>query len=1331
MNNYNLGLDIGITSIGWCVIDSEKENLIDLGVHMFEEANQAKDARINRQARRTLRRRNWRKQQLKNAFVDFGILTKDEIESKDFLSYTANSNGLVRPNDETVYHLRKRALSEKVSNRELLLALYNICGSRGHFLMENIDFSHGSITFDDFKEKFMNMSGKYVDYSEDTSEFENVVLRNVFELDHIKSRDLKKMIQFKFVKDENSFEAIIEILNLICGFKANLRKIDESYGETFTKNLNIYDLAKMENLDDFLNGVVEIHDMIEISKILKKYNYICELCVEKLDEVHEIYRSEITNSEEYNKRKKEIQSKMNTKNLNHKLRVIKNIENKFPNGLYVKEVRDILKKQQEYAPDLITDNFIEVCTTVVKARIPYYIGPLSLEAKNGWIAKKDNFKYSYDYCKDFAVDEEESIRRWKENMISHCTYLPEEFALPKGSFLAETFNLLNELNILKATDSNENEYYLTQEDKIKIFDELFLKSKDFVSFDEIKNLLNLKYFGTKVPGRLKKFRNKFTLYMDIIEYLPNLKLNSITDIFEYGSKLNDIESLILNLNLFDEELTKKKYLMEHFNLDESISKKLSKLKSTGFYAFSKKFIFDIPMNVKGENLIEQLFQDNSSDFTNEQMTLITSATDLEGNAIHFSANKYRELLLKNPKLSIDLLIEDGKPFIPISRTVIRALNECFKLYEEIIRTYGVPNRVVIETARDLKDSSQTGEIPAKHFEKVKSCYDYLKDQIKQEKKNKHIIDDCLQDWDSIEPYLNKNKRKIELYVRQNGCDLITGDAIDLQKLDEYEMDHILPRGFGDNSMDNLMLIHRNTNAAKSNRLPLEFIEQDCVKNKNGLQITSSMFYQRVNELFSLKLISEKKVSMLFLKSQEDAFGFINKNLVDTRYIIREFMSILNAYHSVKNYNTHVVALKSAFTSTYRMAFDMKKNRNVGDQHHAHDAAMVVIADRVLSTYYPNYDQRGNYKSYNKFLQQIKNTDKSNETEVQKLRDFICFAYYKTYGHYPNDYESLVSQVKGMVPLYSVKVEHHYQGQFFDATLYPPKNSDKSPLSVLGVNNNKRSFDSINCVAVDFYKYTDKKGNKKHVAIHIPKVIVNSDGVINKNQYLKLVKEYYKVPELLDENGNIKEYYFRLRVFKNDLIYDTVNKTIQKFNIGSIANKKLELKHIYNFSYNMIYDDVLFFKKELATHFDFRMSKINPNGSKKFTDYKIEEIIEFCIDNLMDIQDKERYEKALYDNLNKITNYSEFLETLAFFNKIINKRCTPPTIIKQYLPVINSDEVKKDSNAEYIKIKSSILGVRYENNGDNKLIISGPKVAPQKFSKIKKEKFTWNIRENVI
>lgn len=465
-------------------------------------------------------------------------------------------------------------------------------------------------------------------------------------------------------------------------------------------------------------------------------------------------------------------------------------------------------------------------------------------------------------------------------------------------------------------------------------------------------------------------------------------------------------------------------------------------------------------------------------------------------------------------------------------------------------------------------------------------YDYLTKQMKEQKDNAKISKQYLEDWDVIEPYLEKNKRKVELYIRQNGRDMVTGDEIDIQKLEDYEMDHILPRGFGDNSMDNLMLIKKEINGKKADRLPLEYIEAETVTNKAGKRIISSDFKRRCYELNGMKLISDKKLKRLLLASTDEAMGFINRNLVDTRYIIRELMAILRAYNTVNNYDTHIVSLRSSFTTVYRNAFNMKKNRDIGDQHHAHDASIVAIADMVLSTYYPNYDERGNNKYYQEFLKRMMESQglDSDKSENQKLYGFIKYAYFKRFGNYPNDNDSLVSQVRATVPLYSVKAEKNYKGAFFDATIYPQMDKkkniprEKGVLGLLGVNNDKRIYSSINCVAVDFYKYTDKKGKKVHVGIHIPKVIVNNNGEINKEQYVKLIRDYYKVPELLDENGKVKECYFRMRVFKNDLIYDTNNYTIQKFNIGSIVKNQLQLDHIYVFSYDEIYKQVIFTKK---------------------------------------------------------------------------------------------------------------------------------------------------------
>ena len=39
---YSIGLDIGIASCGWCVINSENGRIVDLGVSLFSSKNSAK-----------------------------------------------------------------------------------------------------------------------------------------------------------------------------------------------------------------------------------------------------------------------------------------------------------------------------------------------------------------------------------------------------------------------------------------------------------------------------------------------------------------------------------------------------------------------------------------------------------------------------------------------------------------------------------------------------------------------------------------------------------------------------------------------------------------------------------------------------------------------------------------------------------------------------------------------------------------------------------------------------------------------------------------------------------------------------------------------------------------------------------------------------------------------------------------------------------------------------------------------------------------------------------------------------------------------------------------
>ena len=199
-------------------------------------------------------------------------------------------------------------------------------------------------------------------------------------------------------------------------------------------------------------------------------------------------------------------------------------------------------------------------------------------------------------------------------------------------------------------------------------------------------------------------------------------------------------------------------------------------------------------------------------------------------------------------------------------------------------------------------------------------------------------------------------------------------------------------------------------------------------------------------LYDMGAISQKKYERLTLKNSDELDEFLNQNLVDTRYVIREFMSILRAYNQINNYNTHIVALKSAYTSTYRMAFGMDKVREYGDQHHAHDAALLCIADKTLSTYYPNYDRReynkveceNKFNSYNGFLKAISNSNNDKDSKME-LKNFIKYMYRKAYNVSAVDHNSIIDKVKNYVPYYSLKVERNYTGKLFDATIYPQKN----------------------------------------------------------------------------------------------------------------------------------------------------------------------------------------------------------------------------------------------------------------------------------------------------
>ncbi|MBS0462767.1 MAG: type II CRISPR RNA-guided endonuclease Cas9, partial [Proteobacteria bacterium] len=124
---YALGLDIGIASVGWCVLGDHR--IIDLGVRAFDKAETPdrgeslnkvrRDARL---LRRRLYRRAWRLTKLARLLAHHGL-----IANADVLKHQP-SKGFKTPN---LWELRVEALDRKLSGEEWGRVIYHLCKHRG------------------------------------------------------------------------------------------------------------------------------------------------------------------------------------------------------------------------------------------------------------------------------------------------------------------------------------------------------------------------------------------------------------------------------------------------------------------------------------------------------------------------------------------------------------------------------------------------------------------------------------------------------------------------------------------------------------------------------------------------------------------------------------------------------------------------------------------------------------------------------------------------------------------------------------------------------------------------------------------------------------------------------------------------------------------------------------------------------------------------------------------------------------------------------------------------------------------------------------------------
>lgn len=130
MRPYAIGLDVGITSVGWATLAlDEKETpcgIIGMGSRIFDAAEQPKTGeslaaprREARSSRRRLRRHRHRNERIRALIVRQGVISAEEL--------TSLFDGAL----DDIYELRVKALDCKITDEELARILIHISQRRG------------------------------------------------------------------------------------------------------------------------------------------------------------------------------------------------------------------------------------------------------------------------------------------------------------------------------------------------------------------------------------------------------------------------------------------------------------------------------------------------------------------------------------------------------------------------------------------------------------------------------------------------------------------------------------------------------------------------------------------------------------------------------------------------------------------------------------------------------------------------------------------------------------------------------------------------------------------------------------------------------------------------------------------------------------------------------------------------------------------------------------------------------------------------------------------------------------------------------------------------
>lgn len=335
---------------------------------------------------------------------------------------------------------------------------------------------------------------------------------------------------------------------------------------------------------------------------------------------------------------------------------------------------------------------------------------------------------------------------------------------------------------------------------------------------------------------------------------------------------------------------------------------------------------DIHINTKEriDKIVTGEYDEKISDRVRMQLSRINSVEACKGlpeyMAVYLAYGRHSETLTmsryKTPEdIDVAKLIPNHSLRNPTAEKIIR---ETLQVVKAIWKKYGRPDEIHVEMARELKSSG----------EERKRITERRNQNYASNQRAKAMLCELQQDQPDINPHSKGhieifkiyeegavvNQSNIEkdilairrkgdptksellrykLWLEQKYLSPYTGNPIPLSKLfsSAYEIEHVIPRSiYYDDSFNNKVICERVANAEKGNTTAYRFI---CDRGGETLSdgstlLTKNQYEERIKKMYAINRSKYKN-----LMSYDPPSGFNQRQLNNTRYINRQLLALLN------------------------------------------------------------------------------------------------------------------------------------------------------------------------------------------------------------------------------------------------------------------------------------------------------------------------------------------------------------------------------------------------------------------------------------------------------